>query len=105
MKTTVKIYQDVPPSQLRQLAANVCLKAFEELKGRDVITALDAFLWVTGADFGQWAEWAGMSYADPLPVLTNGLLDRTRVRSKGADHAKRRFETTRGTDTLAGEGV
>lgn len=83
MKTTVRIYQDVPSSQLRQLAANVCLTAFEELKGRDVVTALDAFLWVTGANFMQWAEWAGLPFADPLPVLTNGLLDRTRVRRKG----------------------
>lgn len=105
MKTTVTIYPDVQPQELRRLAAQVCLTAFEELKGRDIVTALDAFLWVTGADFMQWAEWAGLPFADPLPVLTNGLLDRTRVRSKGADHAKRSFETSRGTDTLAGEGI
>jgi hypothetical protein len=92
MKQTFNVYPDVQPQELRRLAAQVCLTAFQELKGRDVLKALDAVLWMTGPDFVQWAEWAGLPFADPLPLLTNGSLDRTRVRRKGKSN-ERNFAT------------
>lgn len=93
MKTTVSVYQDVPVQELRRLAAQVCLTALEELKGADVLTALDAVYWITGPDFAQWAEWAGLPFADPLKLLTNGKLFQTRIRTKGRTYARRNIET------------
>lgn len=33
--------------------------------------AMDAYLWLTGPDFGLWCEAAGMPDADPLYLLIN----------------------------------
>lgn len=65
---TFKICEDVPVRELRRLAAQVCLTAFDELKSQDVLRALDAAYWVTGPDFAVWAEWAGLPFADPVQV-------------------------------------
>lgn len=68
---TVKICPDVENKNIRQLAVQVCLRAVKELKGKDVLTALDAFLWLTSDDFPIWAEAAGLPFADPFG-LVNG---------------------------------
>ena len=83
-ETTVKIFPDVMPKDLRQLAVNVCLKAIEQTRDRDPLTALDACLWLLSSDFGLWAEVAGIPYADTLQLLTSGR----RVKTKRGSYAK-----------------
>ena len=84
MKATIRICEDVPAANLRQLAAQVCLTALTEAKDPDPVKALDAVMWLTSADdFPFWAECAGLPFADPLALLTGGNLNRIRVRKKG----------------------
>ncbi|GEM_PF-3660409 len=82
MKQT-SICEDVQPETLRHLAARVCLQAIRDIRGDDPLAGLDAFFWLTGPDFGFWAEAAGIPFGDPLAVLTGGRLQRKAVR-----HAK-----------------
>ncbi len=83
---TVRIFPDVQPQDLRRLAASVCLRAVDELRGSDPLKALDALLFLTGPDFPTWAEVANVPFADPIKLLTGGKLNRTRVRTKGKTH-------------------
>ena len=66
------ICEDVQTKDLRRLAANVCLKALDELRRPDPVNALDAVLWLTGEDFPIWAEAAGLPFADPFQLLASG---------------------------------
>jgi len=79
------ICPDVQPKDLRRLAANVCLKALDELRKPDPVTALDAVLWLTGEDFPIWAEAAGLPFADPFQLLASGAAMK-RIRTKGKTH-------------------
>lgn len=58
MDNKVIIFADVPASLLRNLAASVCLKAFEDLRSGQVERALDAVLWLTSEDFEDWLAYA-----------------------------------------------
>lgn len=66
------VCEDVQFKDLRQLAVRVCVEAFRDAKGRDPLKAIDAVLWLTGPDIGWWLEWAGLSLADPIALLTSG---------------------------------
>ena len=66
------VCDDVQFKDLRQLAVQVCLKAFTDAKDRDPVKALDAVLWLTGPDIGWWCEWAGLSFVDPIALITSG---------------------------------
>jgi hypothetical protein len=70
------ICEDVQIHDLRRLAANVVTQAIRDLKGRDIPRAVDAALFLTDVDdrFPWWAEWAGMSFADPFKLLTSGAI-------------------------------
>lgn len=85
--TAVRICPDVQPSDLRRLAANVCLKALDELRNSDPVKALDALMWVTSDDFPFWAEAAGLPFADPWQVLTSGRASQ-RIRTKGRNYER-----------------
>lgn len=84
----VRICEDVQPSDLRRLAANVCLKALDELRARDPVKVLDALAWLTSNDFPVWADAAGLPFADPWQVLTSGRANQ-RIRTKGKETCKR----------------
>lgn len=106
-KTTVTIYRDVQPHNLRRLAAMVCLRALDELKGEDPLIALDALLWITSGDFEMWAEVAGVPFADPFIVLTRGNSYRTRKKGRQPHESKRGkcVGIGQGDDPDAGKGI
>ncbi|NUQ86495.1 MAG: hypothetical protein HUU11_17465 [Anaerolineales bacterium] len=78
------IGEDVPNENLRKLAAMVCVQAVKDAaKDKDPLLALDAVLWLTGENFGFWAEAAGFPDADPFELLTSGLAGTAMTRVKG----------------------
>jgi len=87
------ICEDVQRKDLRRLAVAVCLKALDEARKPDPVTALDAVLFLTGPDFPIWAEAAGLPFADPWQVLTSGAANK-RIRTKGRNYERQQhFET------------
>ena len=78
-----RIFEDVTTDNLRQLATVTILQAFTDAKSKDVVTQLDAVMWLTGPDFAQWAEWAGMSFVEVWQVLTSGQARKARTRRSG----------------------
>ena len=66
------IRNDIPEVFIRQLAAQVVLQAIEDAKAPDPLLALDAIDWLTGNDFGLWAEVANIPFANPVELLTSG---------------------------------
>lgn len=81
MKTMIG--KDVPDENLRRLAAGVCLQAVKDAKDKDPLVSLDAVVWMTGEDFGFWADAAGIPFADPFELLTSGRAGKARTRAKG----------------------
>lgn len=84
-KATAKIYPDVPEQYIRLLATNVCLRAIEDARDPDPLTALDACMWLLSSDFPLWVEAAGLPFADPWELLTSGRAMQARTR-KGKRH-------------------
>lgn len=78
----VRVCENVQESNLRQLAAHVVTQALRELRGRDPLASVNAFLWLTGPDFAWWAEWAGMPLADPFRMLQTGAARKMEKRGK-----------------------
>jgi hypothetical protein len=83
MKATARVHEN---AMLAQLAAQVCLTALDELKGKDPVKALDALMWLTGRDFPLWAEAAGVPFADPLLLLTTGKAKAIRTKRVRVKH-------------------
>ncbi|NWG33527.1 MAG: hypothetical protein HXY42_03720 [Chloroflexi bacterium] len=73
------IGEDVPDENLRQLAVSVCLHAVDEAKDKDPLVSLDAILWLTGENFGFWADAAGIPFADPFEELTSGRVGKAKT--------------------------
>ena len=76
------VFSDVQPHHLRALASAVFIRAIEETKSRDPITALDACLWLASDDAAIWLDCAGMGEANPVWLLTSGRA-RKRTKKKG----------------------
>ena len=86
--TGIRIFDEVQPVNLRRLAAAVCLRAFEDVKGKDGIAALDAVLWLSSPAGVLFLSVAGLDHADPLQILLSGKLKKTNVKMKGNQNAK-----------------
>ena len=63
---------DVQHRELRRLAGAVILQTLRDLIAPDPVRALDAALFLTGSDFGIWADAAGVPFADGARLLTVG---------------------------------
>lgn len=68
----VIIPEHVPDRNLRELAAAVVNKAVKDSQSNDEILAIDAIYWLTGSDFPWWVEVAGLPFADPFKLLSDG---------------------------------
>jgi hypothetical protein len=69
MKATVRIneYADIKP-----LALAVVSQAIRDLREADTMSALDAAMWLTGDNFGLWADAMGIPFADGYKLLISG---------------------------------
>lgn len=60
-------------ADLRGLAHAMVRQAVKDFRNRKKSEkSLDALLWLTGEDFGIWAEVWGMPFADPFLMLQTG---------------------------------
>ena len=98
----ITICPDVQPVNLRRLAAMVCLRAIEETRSRDPLTALDAILWLLSDDFGLWAGAANLPFADIVRLLTSG--QRMRTKTKGNQYANKSKTKVRCIKPVRGDG-
>lgn len=76
---TVRIYEH---ADLKPLALAVVSQAIRDMRGCDPVQALDAALWLTGDDFGVWADVMNIPFADGYKLLTSGAARRMRTGRK-----------------------
>lgn len=79
MRATVRIHEH---ADLKPLALAVVSQAIRDLREGDTTTALDAALWLTGDDFGVWADVMNIPFADGYKLLTSGAARRMRTGRK-----------------------
>ena len=90
------IFPDVPTSELRRLAGAVITQAIADLTAPDPVRALDSVLWLTGGDFGLWAEVAGVPFADGVRLLTIGNATSASKQARRMREPSRMFASEKG---------
>jgi hypothetical protein len=73
-------------AQLQQLAHAMVKQALRDLKASNPVQAVDALLWLTGPDFGIWAEVWGVPFADSWQMLISGA--ERKFREPRENHAR-----------------
>lgn len=61
-------------TDITPLACAVIATAVRDAQSKDIATALDAVMFLTGDDLPIWLDALGLEHVNPLKVLTSGHL-------------------------------